>query len=122
MKEKGKKGIGGKEPLYPESFKLAVAREYLTGQLSLGQLAKKHQLPNSDTARYFVNWYKQWAVKQGKSSVIKPVTASDDVLALTDQLRQANLRITALEMLIQNAEKELGVDLIKKPGTKQQGK
>ena len=34
-------------------------------------------------------------------------------------LKEANLKVTALEMLIENASKELGVDLIKKFGTKQ---
>ena len=37
-------------------------------------------------------------------------------------LKEANLKIAALEMLIENAGKELGVDLVKKLGTKQLGK
>jgi hypothetical protein len=37
-------------------------------------------------------------------------------------LKEAHLKIAALEMLIENAGKELGVDLVKKPGTKQSGK
>jgi len=37
-------------------------------------------------------------------------------------LREANIRITALEMMIKNAEQELGIDIVKKSGTKQQGK
>jgi transposase-like protein len=120
MKEKDSKG--GKPPLFPEPFKIAVAREYLLGQLSYSQLAKKHQLTSGDTVRYFVSWYKQWIARQEQEAAIEPGAAVDNALALTDQLKQANLRITALEMLIKNAEKELGVDLVKKSGTKQQGK
>jgi transposase-like protein len=122
MQEKGRKGQGGLDPLFEESLKIAVAREYLTGQLSYSQLAKKYGLPSGDTARYFVKWYKQWLSKQENKPDIEPVENSKETLDLAKQLKQANLRITALEMLIQNAERELGVDIIKKSGTKQQGK
>ena len=122
MKEKGRKGILGKEPIYEESFKIALAREYLSGQLSLGQLAKKYQIESADTVRYFVNWYKRWLSKQEELHGVVPSGKSDTILSMEQQLQHANLRIAALEMLIQNAEKELGIDLIKKPGTKQLAK
>ena len=57
MKEKGRKGFHGKQSLYDESFKTALAREYLNGQFSFGQLAKKYNVPTGDTVRYFVRWY-----------------------------------------------------------------
>jgi transposase len=122
MKEKGRKGSIGKESVFPESFKIAVAREYLMGQLSFSQLAQKHQLPGKETARYFVKWYRNWLDVQEQGSAVEPGAKTGNELELTVQLKQANLRITALEMLIQNAEKELGIDLTKKSGTKQQGK
>lgn len=112
----------GRESSFPESLKIAVAREYLTGQLSFSQLAEKHQLPSGDTARYFVTWYKAWLSRQEAAAAQVPAEPSNVSSELTEQLRYANLRITALEMLIKNAEKELGVDITKKPGTKQQGK
>lgn len=118
-KQKGRKGFLGREPKYEESFKIAVAREYLSGQLSLHQLAKKYQLEKRDTVRHFVRWYKQWLSKQEELDAIVPSQKADDSLAMEQQLQYANLRIAALEMLIQNAEKELGIDLIKKSGTKQ---
>ena len=122
MKEKGRKGVMGKAPIFEESFKIAVAREYLTGQLSFRQLAKKHNLPGRDTARYFVKWYKQW-LKKNETEVEGPSPPnSDQVIDLEHQLKQANLRITALEMLIKVAEQELGIDIVKKSGTKQRGK
>lgn len=122
MKEKGRKGLLGKAPVFEESFKIAVAREYLTGQLSYGQLATKHNLTSGDTVRYFVSWYKTWLEKQElqgeQSEPVKKGYNSD----LEQQLKQANLRITALEMLIKNAEQELGIDIVKKSGTKRHGK
>ncbi len=39
-KQKGRKGFLGRKPIYEEPFKIALAREYLSGQLSLNQLAK----------------------------------------------------------------------------------
>jgi transposase-like protein len=122
MKEKGRKGLLGKAPVFEESFKIAVAREYLTGQLSYRQLATKHNLTSGDTARYFVSWYKAWREKQELSGEqTAPVNKGYDA-DLEQQLKQANLRITALEMLIKNAEQELGIDIVKKSGTKRHGK
>ena len=122
MKEKGRKGLRSGPLVYEESIKIAIAREYLTGQYSYRQLAKKYNLSNNDTPRYFVNWYKNWLLSQASKPVEEPSAQSADVMGLSEKLRQANLRITALELLIKNAEKELGVDIVKKPGTKQQGK
>lgn len=122
MQKKGRKGVLGREPHFPESLKIAIAREYLTGQLSYGQLAEKHQLPSSDTARYFVTWYKKWQSQQDSTAAAVPTEQGGALSETIDQLKHANLRITALEMLIKNAEKELGVDITKKFGTKQPGK
>ena len=38
---------------------------------------------------------------------------------ISKQLKEANLKIAGLEMLIENAQKELGIDIRKKLGTKQ---
>lgn len=51
----------------------------------------------------------------------QPATISE-VEELRKQLKQANLKVAAWEMLLQNAGKELGVDIVKKFGTKQSGK
>ena len=122
MKEKGRKGQLGKTPVFEETFKIAVAREYLTGQLSYSQVAKKYGLPSGDTARYFVNWYKTWAEKNETESQLLPAVQQSYEQDLEKQLREANIRITALEMMIKNAEQELGIDIVKKSGTKQQDK
>lgn len=45
-------------------------------------------------------------------SLTKQLSASDQKLAY------AEMRITALELLLKNAEKEMGVDRLKKSGTK----
>jgi transposase-like protein len=115
----------GRDPIYPESFKIAVAREYLTGNLGFGKLAKKHNLAGAHVTHYFVRWYKKRypdssgvADSQATTMVIKPVNDRE----LEKQLKQANLKIAGLEMLIEIAQKELGIDIVKKPGTKQSPK
>ena len=115
----------GRDPIYPESFKVAVAREYLTGNLGFGKLAKKHNLAGEHVPRYFVRWYKKRYPDLPGSEY--PVQTTDTVKSVTDrglekQLQQANLKIAGLEMLIEIAQKELGIDIIKKPGTKQSPK
>jgi transposase-like protein len=120
--EKPRKGSKeGLPPTYPESFKIAVAREYLSGQLSYSQLARKHGLPGPDTPRHFVRWYKQWLAhheieEQAESKAVDQ--GRDDLGELQKQLYEANLKITALEMMISNAEQELEVSIRKKSGTK----
>jgi transposase-like protein len=118
----------GPPPIYTESLKITVAREYLTGDQSLNQLAKKYGLNNKDVVKGMVLWYKRHynidqlpTVKQASSNPSAPSENAAD----TDkdkQLKEALLKVEALELLIANAQKELGVDLIKKPGTKQPGK
>jgi len=120
-KEKGLKGVRGFKPtIFEEGFKIALAREYLNGQLSFNQLAKKYNVPSGDTIRYFVRWYNKWLQQQNTFNSDSPSAAPQ--IELQQKLDHANLRITALEMLIQNADRELGIDITKKFGTKQQGK
>jgi transposase-like protein len=117
----------GREPIYENSFKVAVAREYLTSKLGYGKLAVKHNLPHGDTVRYFVRWYKanyptgEIPAALPAQPTEQPATTSE-VEELRKQLQQANLKVVAWEMLLQNAGKELGVDIVKKFGTKQSGK
>jgi hypothetical protein len=60
-------------------------------------------------------------VKQ--ESVGVPAIMEDSTSTDKDkQLKEALLKVEALELLIANAQKELGIDLVKKLGTKQPGK
>lgn len=111
---------------YDNNLKLKVARDYLTGNLSYRELAAGYGL-EAQTVRYFVKWYRRrYKEKPGAA-----VQATDDVCGQEQQsigkavhkaLEEANLKITGLEMLIENAQKELGIDIVKKYGTKQSWK
>jgi transposase-like protein len=98
---------------YDAALKIAVAREYLTSELGYVALSKKYDIPDS-TVRGFVKWYKE----KYPDGVILPPEAMKTKLPED----QASLQITALQMLIENASKELGIDLVKKFGTKQPNK
>jgi len=121
--EKPRKGIkSGSQPVFDESFKIMVAREYLTGQLSYSQLARRYNLSGEHTPRYFVRWYQQWLQEHDLSSqqdVPLAVTPDKEKQPLEKQLFEANLKTTALELLIRTAEETLGIDIGKKAGTKQ---
>ena len=114
----------GRSPIYETSLKIAIAREYLTGNLGYGKLAVKHNLALR-TVIHFVRWYKKnypEPIKETASSPEEQLLSVDTNQQLEKKLKDANLKITALEILIQKAGKELGADLIKKHGTKQSSK
>ena len=108
-----------KPVVYEPSFKIAIAREYLTSTLGYGGMAKKYNLRNGDVVKTFVRWYKEKYVEGIKDSTI---TSEPDMISPGKEVKELQLKVTALEMLIENAGKELGMDLVKKFGTKQSGK
>ena len=119
-----KKSAGGK-PKYSNSFKIAVAREYLSGDLSSKDLSEKYNLPYDDVAHYFVRWYKEHYPKglQDEEVVSEiPQEISDTHKSLSTRLKEANLKIAGLEMMIEIAQKEMGIDIRKKSGTKRSQK
>lgn len=111
----------GRVPIYDNGLKIVIAHEYLTGNLGYGMLAKKYGLPLT-TVTGFVKWYKR-NYTEDLQMIAKveepPLSADPDKKQILKQLKDANLKITGLEMLIETAQKELGIDIVKKPGTKQ---
>jgi hypothetical protein len=115
----------GAKPIYETSLKIAVARDYLASDLSSTELMVKYNLPYADCAHYFVRWYKRHypqTLPQQQHDIIPVVDSSPSDQALSNQLKEANLKIAGLEMMIEIAQKELGIDIVKKPGTKQSSK
>ncbi len=108
----------GRKPIYDSSLKIAVARDYITSNLGYGKIAEKYDLPSPGTARHIVRWYRgnypDNVIEQQIPVPDNPVSA----VTVIKELKEAQLKITALEMFIEIAGKELGVDLQKKFGTK----
>lgn len=119
-------GKQGRPIIYESHFKIALAREYLTSNLGYKALAKKYGIEEHYTVRHFVKWYRKHYPQEApeqlqgedKPATEAVVTQSDNNKQLSRELRDANLKIAGLEMLIENAQKELGVDIVKKSGTK----
>lgn len=99
---------------YDARLKIAIVREYLSSDLGYTGLSKKYNIP-STTISDFVKWYRK-RYPDGTEGITE---YQGPVPAVNRELQEAQLKITALEMLIENAGKELGVDLVKKFGTKQ---
>ncbi len=110
----------GGPPLYDNALKIAISREYLTGSLGYGTLAKKYGLA-LHTVNGFVRWYKKRYPEhlQPSDNFKDQQPADSNKESLAKQLKEANLKIAGLEMLIETAQKELGIDIVKKSGTKQ---
>ena len=104
-------------PLYETSFKVAIAREYLTSNLGYRGLGKKYNIPPTTVAD-FIKWYRKRSPDVVTDTSPSPITTQEDK-SLEKQLKEANLKIAGLEMLIEIAGKELGVDIVKKLGAKQ---
>lgn len=110
----------GKKPVYENGFKVALAKEYLTSPLGYGKLAVKYGLPGASTVRTIVAWYLK---KYPQGAEASDIAEEHSVKKGKDKaLTEANLKVTALELMIEIASKELGVDLVKKFGTKQSKK
>ena len=119
--EKPRKGVSrGRILVYADSFKITVAKDYLEGEYSLTQVGGKYNLPK-DTISYFVAWYrKKYPSVPVEPTIVLPISDSKEDLA--KELARTRLKLTAMEMMISNYEKETGVDLIKKSGSKRSAK
>ena len=108
----------GGPPKYEASLKIAIAREYLSSNLGYGKLGEKYGLSGT-TVVHFVKWYKK---RYPDGQYQQPIETSEPTGTSDKQrdkaLQEANLKIAALETLIEIAQKELGIDIVKKYGTK----
>jgi transposase-like protein len=117
MKKPQKKRSGGRASVYDESFKIAIAKEYIDGDLSHGQLAKKYGLSGEHTVRHFLRFYEKWQQELSLPAQSQTLDDRQDP-GLEKELALAKLKIAVLEMLINTAENTLGIDIRKKSGTK----
>src|SRR5215467_7531753 len=117
-----KRKKSGRSPVYDNSLKVAIAREYLTSNLSHKELGEKYAVPG-DRVRYFVKWYqKHYPGGETSPGPVTTQAGTANEKQLAERLKEANLKIAGLEMLIEIAQKELGIDIVKKSGTKQSPK
>lgn len=111
---------GGRPGLYPNSFKVQLALEYLSGDYSCSQIAEKYRIPVK-TMEYFVSWYRknhQSIMTEEPLETEDPSLSSKDAKALERKLVLAEMKIAALEKVIAMANEEYRTDLKKKAATK----
>jgi transposase-like protein len=118
--EKPNKGVRGRTPRYSASFKVQLALEYLDGNYSFTQIARKYELLPRQV-EWFVYWYRK---NQPSIMIEKPSEAEPTLFNLKDskdlerKLALAEMKIAALEKVIALANEEYGTDLKKKAATK----
>ena len=119
---------------YSEGLKRKIAKEYLSGKASYGILAEEHNLSNKGVVKEFVRWYKRQLelrplnesqVKEsGKNQKNEDVNLGDlekekELKDLRKKLTLSELKCEMFETMIDEAEKALPIDIIKKSGTNQ---
>ena len=117
---------------YSDELKRKVAQEYLSGRFSYAVAAEEYGLANRGVVREFVKWYRnkrELGSENAHTDMAKskpdPTTPLDSAaVALQKQikeleaaLRLSNLKVEALETMIDIAEEQLHIDIRKKSGS-----
>jgi transposase len=104
-----------------KSNKQEILSEYLQGETSYRILAKKYGISHNTIAK----WVKKLREKEVQLALSKLIPciekegSSTEVTELQKQLRAAQLKNKLLETMLDIGEDQYGIDLRKKPGTKQ---
>ncbi len=118
---------------YPEELKRKIAKEYLAGKASAGYLAEEHGLKNKGVVKEFVKWYRRkdelyvqnqdtMSDKKASTDASSELSAQEQLKQLKRQLELSQLKVEALETMIDLAEKEFQIEIRKKSGAKQSKK
>jgi transposase-like protein len=125
VRERGRKGRRGRKSQHDLAFKQKVAWEYVNGDLSYHQLSVQYGVDRPTICRWVKQFYGELSVSEPTSTEMTD-TEKKELEALKRQnaelkkkLEYAELKATAYELMVDIAEKELGIDIKKKSGTKQ---
>ena len=119
---------------YPNDLKRKIALEYLSGRFSYAVAAEEYGLKDKDVVKEFVKWYHRnyeignqndavtMAKSKSTSSPCKEQELQKRIKELEAQLEYSNLKVEALETMIDIAEEQLHIDIRKKSGSQQSKK
>lgn len=118
---------------YPEELKRKIAKEYLSGAASHAVLAEEHGLRDKGVAKEFVKWYRRKCELGGENELPMPEekqlyptgderSLKQHIKELQKRLALSELKVEALETMIDIAEEQLKLDIRKKSGAKQSKK
>lgn len=124
IRTKGRKGRRGRKGQVDLALKLRVAKEYVEGDESYQQLAERYGVRRENICRWVQKFYGELSTNQTTGEMTEAEQKEFEALKqqnedLKKRLEYADMKATALEIMIDIAEKQLGVDIKKKPGTKQ---
>jgi len=121
----GLKGKPGRQFQYELSFMHMVVPEYLKGDFSTAQVAKKHNISTAQLS----GWITRFSSDLSDEIPI-PIAMTDkeskdqeslkkQIEELNKKLARAEMKISGLELMIDIAEEDLNIDIRKKSGTEQ---
>lgn len=118
-----KKIKSGRRFQYEASFRRKVAMEYLSGEISYGELVKKYQLKSPGNVQRWIKEYQKQQQELLPSGMEPPKEkfdqeSSESAKKLEEELRLAKIKIAALETMIDLAEEQFKIEIRKKSGTK----
>lgn len=108
--------------IYEESFKRRVVAEVLNGQISKEEARRRYDIGGHCTV---LKWIRKFEAQIFQISSMKAdsQTSKEELLKrikeLERQVEDEKLRSEALSLMIDIAEKQLDIEIRKKPGTKQ---
>jgi len=110
----------GRIATHSDSFKVQLALEYLDGDYSCAQVARKYNL-GVKTVEYFVLWYRknpQLVMADKPLETEEAFLSAQEHKDLKKKLALAEMKVAALEKVIAIANATYGTDLKKKAATK----
>jgi transposase-like protein len=119
---KNRKG-GGRPNKASESHKKQIASVVLKDRLTLDDAAVRFGISRQTINRWVHQYYDDIeqtnVIEPMKDTDIVPIVPSERLQEYEDKLRQAQLKITALETMIELAENTYKIAIRKNSGTKQ---
>ena len=104
---------------YSEEFKRNVCNEYISGQGSKAELARKHSIGGGSYG--ITRWLRSFGYEDMPPSSVKEKTEEElenKIKQLKRQLEDKELQSEMYSKMIDIAEEELGIDIRKKSNTK----
>jgi len=120
-KEMRNRGRAGRKSHHSESFRKQVVLTVLQQNLTLMEAANRFGIPNQTISRWVLRYYNEIEQTNIIDTMADPSTPAPKFTEYEDKLRQAQLKITALETMIELAENTYKIAIRKNSGTKQHG-
>ena len=121
---KGKYRTTGKRSRYDQAFMRRVVFELKTTDITFREVIEKYNI--NGTHQMVAKWVKKYGEDPDLEQKLdvaddqgKEAHATEREAELARELKLAKLKILGLETLIDEASKEMGVDIRKKSGSKQ---